>query len=83
VKLLISWTVLVMIGCAGAPRPAAAPPAAAPRCDDRQAAISHDADARAAPWSVAQSTGPRSSRCRSGDRGRATGQFPVRRVIFA
>lgn len=45
-----------MIGCAGAPRPAPAPPSAAPPpgCDARQTAISHDADTRAAPWSVAQ-----------------------------
>lgn len=54
-KLLPSWTVLVMLGCAAAPRPAAGPPpAAAPRCDARQAAISRDADTRATPWSVAR-----------------------------
>jgi hypothetical protein len=61
VKLLSSWIVIVMIGCAGAPRPVAQPPTAAPppaaepsSCDAHQAAISHDADTRAAPWSIAQ-----------------------------
>ena len=46
----------MILGCAGAPRPAPTPPAAAPpsACDAHQAAISHDADTRAAPWSVAQ-----------------------------
>lgn len=62
----LHWlTVLVMIGCGGAPRPAAqtptaaepaAPeaPAAIAACDAHQAGISHDADTRAAPWSLAQ-----------------------------
>jgi len=60
VKLRASWIVLVVIGCAGAPRPAASPPTASPpaagpsSCDAHQAEISRDADTRAAPWSVAQ-----------------------------
>jgi hypothetical protein len=59
VKTLPWLTLLLVIACA-APRPAAhepttAPPAAAPSsCDTHQIAISHDADTRAAPWSVAQ-----------------------------
>jgi hypothetical protein len=59
---LLWWSsVLVMIGCAGVPRPATVPPAAAPpaaappsSCDASQTAISQDADTRAAPYSVAQ-----------------------------
>jgi len=52
-----------LIGCAGTakppvppavPEPAVAEPAPAPSCDARQAAILHDADARATPWSTAQ-----------------------------
>jgi hypothetical protein len=50
------WSSLVILGCAGAPRPAPTPPAGAPpsSCDAHQAAISHDADRRAAPWSAVQ-----------------------------
>jgi hypothetical protein len=60
VKHLLSLTLLLWIGCATAPRPTAQPPAepaatAAPSaCDAHQTDISHDADVRAAPWSVAQ-----------------------------
>jgi hypothetical protein len=55
-KPLPWWTLLVMIGCAATPRPVPAPPAGAPpsSCDARQTAISREADARAAPWSVAR-----------------------------
>lgn len=65
-KLSLSLLLTLAIGCGGA-RPApqtpmtpttptteaqpAAPPAT---CDAAQAAISHDADTRAAPWSIAQ-----------------------------
>ena len=58
----LAWLfVVVIIGCGGAPRPAAQQPApaaqeaaAAAACDSHQAGISHDADTRAAPWSIAQ-----------------------------
>jgi hypothetical protein len=63
----LRWLLLVaMIGCATAPRPAAQPPGSAPpaeaqapspaiaACDAHQASISHDADARAGTWSIAQ-----------------------------
>ena len=58
--MLLRWSsLLVLIACAGAPRPAPTPPAAPPpsSCDAHQTAISHDADTRAAPWSVAQHLG--------------------------
>lgn len=57
------WTsvICVVIGCGGAGTPTARDPstgkepaAAASACDAGQAAISRDADTRAAPWSIAQ-----------------------------
>lgn len=64
-KTLRWLSVLVVIGCAGGPKPATTPtggaspdgqppPAAASTCDAHQATILHEADTRAAPWSVAQ-----------------------------
>lgn len=63
--LALRWlSALVAIGCAGGPNPTAAPaggtspggqpPAAASTCDEHQAILRNEADARAAPWSVAQ-----------------------------
>lgn len=55
--MILRWSsLLVLIACAGAPRPAPTPPTAPPpsSCDAHQTEISHDADTRAAPWSVAQ-----------------------------
>jgi hypothetical protein len=65
VTKLLWLSIVTMIGCAGAPRPTAQPPtppqAAAPglsaavaACDPHQTTISHDADTRATPWSIAQ-----------------------------
>jgi hypothetical protein len=60
----LPWlSVLVVLGCAGGPRPATTPttptpeppPAmAASTCDAHQTTVLHEADTRAAPWSVAQ-----------------------------
>jgi hypothetical protein len=62
----LRWLTLVfLIGCAGTQKPAAPTPPATPTattpvpseaasCDLHQAAILHDADTRAAPWSTAQ-----------------------------
>jgi hypothetical protein len=47
--------VILLFGCGGTPRPAVQePPADVSACDARQTAILHDADARAAPWSIAE-----------------------------
>ena len=63
-KTLRWLVILVAIGCGGAPRPAtttggtsptgAPPPATASACDMHQADILHEADTRAAPYSLAQ-----------------------------
>jgi hypothetical protein len=53
----ISLVMVAVVGCGGAaPRveQPAPPPAPALACDARQAEISREADARAAPWSIAQ-----------------------------
>jgi hypothetical protein len=56
----LRWLTLVfVIGCAGSPKPVeqptqAPPPAAASTCDEHQVTVLHEADTRAAPWSVAQ-----------------------------
>lgn len=48
-------SVIVVVGCGGAGTPTTQEPAAAaPACDAGQAAISRDADTRAAPWSIAR-----------------------------
>jgi hypothetical protein len=62
-KTLRWLSVLVLIGCASGPKPTTTPtggtppegqPLAASTCDEHQTTISHEADTRAAPWSVAQ-----------------------------
>jgi hypothetical protein len=67
-KQFLALISIVVLGCGGARAPVQqpSPPSAAPeiapetapapalKCDERQVAISRDADTRAAPWSVAQ-----------------------------
>ena len=55
-KTLRWLTVVLVIGCAGTQKPVqpAPAPAAASTCDEHQIAILHEADTRAAPWSLAQ-----------------------------